>query len=546
MTLHTAWTFVLAALVAGPLLLFAFKGVRLVVSNLLARRALEYAGFVVPRTPGFSYLKGHLDLFIRCTGQVSAVIMWLRANMPELQEKTFSMYLSFFFTMIVSTDPDVAYQVLHKKNYDKQDYETIRDVVGNSLLTANGEPWARKRRIMNHGFKPEMIKSMVPTFAHYARLMCDMIERDLRSRPEGPQSAWIDMAEVFSKATLDIIGDVAFGHKFNFTISPVNDARVSSIKEMVYMSLSEPAKLLSNPLRMITHPRRTYQYYRHLRKFKALGMDIVRRARTRAEALARADSKDAGDSILGLILKMGTLSEDDKLSESDLLDEIMTFLVAGHETTAGTASFALLYLAKHPDCLAKAVAEVDSILLTRDAPCGYEEQHRMDYLLAVFREVLRLHPVAPAAMRIAPAGEIIDGKVLKRPTPVFIPYVGLHRNRELWGADADEFRPERWLGASPIKHPMAYVPFSNGPRICIGKDLAMLEFRVLMATFLRRFRWRIPRDLAYRDDVRDGDPDCSAEPTDRAALPPGFEVAYNEQITQRPRECVVEILGLRD
>lgn len=219
----------------------------------------------------------------------------------------------------------------------------------------------------------------------------------------------------------------------------------------------------------------------------------------------------------------------------------MTFLIAGHETTASTASFALLYLGQHPEALAKAVAEVDSILSTPTSVCGYEEQNKMEYLGAIFKEVLRLQPIAPAALRNVPAGETIDGKVLDREASIIIPYAPLHRNKKLWGEDADEFKPERWLGESPVKHLFSYLPFSQGPRICIGKDFALLEFRVLLATFLRRFRFKVPRDLAYRNTFLPTDPDFGAEPGDKANRPLGFEVAFSEAITMRPRECLVAV-----
>ncbi|KAI9014307.1 cytochrome P450 [Hyaloraphidium curvatum] len=518
---------VVGTLVAAALLYAGFVVGQTFLKNFHRRRVLEAAGFVPPRTEGYTLWKGHMDLFARSNMHFTAVTQ-LMAQDPAVPE-TFPLYLGFFYTMLVSYDPDVVHQVLLKKNYPKTDYDSVRPIVGNGLLTSEGDVWSRKRRVMNHGFKPDFLRQMVPAFSSYGTLFADAISRQVAAHPGEP----VDMGEWFSKVTLDIIGEVGFGYRFGFTTSSPDDERTTSIKNMVYVSLAEPAKLLTNPMRYITHPRETYNFYQELGKFKMLGLDIVREARLREQS---GDEK-GGNSILDLLMKMGSANAEDRMSDEDFLDEIMTFLVAGHETTASTSAFTLLLLNKHSEALAKVVAEIDSILPTPTSPCGYEEQAKMEYLGAVFKEVLRMHPIAPGAMRTVPAGETIDGKVLTGDTPIYIPYTALHKSKRFWGDDAEEFKPERWLGESPVKHLFAYIPFSNGPRICIGKDFALLEYRVLMASFLRRFRFRIATDLAYRDDVRPDDPDFAAEMTDRATKPVGAEVAFAEPATQRPRDC---------
>lgn len=298
----------------------ALKLAKLVVKNLLARQSVERAGFARPNAPGYSFFKGHVDLFINAGGSFTAMMQWLDRNDPGLPD-TFVVYISLFRTLLVTRDPDVAYQVLLKKNYPKDVYESITELVGAGLLTSGGEVWAKKRRIMNAGFKPDFLKTaMVPKFASYAKIMCDAMDRDLEAR-RGPEKNWVDMAEVLSRVTLDIIGDTAFGHHFNFTTSG-DDDDTARIKAMVFTTLSEPSKMLVNPFRKFTHPRQTYHYYQELARFKRMGLEIVRKARVKT-----TEGKDDGETnILSLILKMGQLSTDDRLSDQEILDEVAILL----------------------------------------------------------------------------------------------------------------------------------------------------------------------------------------------------------------------------
>lgn len=175
---------------------------------------------------------------------------------------------------------------------------------------------------------------MVPAFASYSSLMCDSIIADIKTRPAGPRRNWVDMGDWFSNVALDIIGDVGFGHKFNFTKS-FGDANTAKVKEMVFIALSEPSKQLTNPLRKFTHPRQTWRFYKELAKFHQLGLDIIKEAKKKT-----ASGKEMGESnILDLILKMGQLSEEDKLSDQEMLDEILTFLVAGSSLFSSSIRF---------------------------------------------------------------------------------------------------------------------------------------------------------------------------------------------------------------
>jgi cytochrome P450 len=176
------------------------------------------------------------------------------------------------------------------------------------------------------------------------------------------------------------------------------------------------------------------------------------------------------------------------LSEADVAGSIITFVGAGHETTANTLAWTLFLLAKHPAVLAAVEAEIDS--------CGSEDVARWpDQLVltrAVVDEAMRLYPPAPIMSRIASAAdEILGVKIPRSSTIIIAPYI-IHRHHSLWERP-DYFHPERFLPRAKEKLvPYAFLPFGAGPRVCIGQRLSQVEAVIVLATLLRSFRFSLP------------------------------------------------------
>lgn len=133
------------------LLYLAGKMGYILFKNILDRRAIEAAGVYVPKGDGYTWLKGHMDLFVTKGGSFTAVCAYLDKERPDVPD-TFVTYISLFATILVSRNPEVAAQVLLRKNYPKDSYDSIKPIVGMGLLTTGGDHWVKKRRIMNHGF----------------------------------------------------------------------------------------------------------------------------------------------------------------------------------------------------------------------------------------------------------------------------------------------------------------------------------------------------------------------------------------------------------
>lgn len=181
----------------------------------------------------------------------------------------------------------------------------------------------------------------------------------------------------------------------------------------------------------------------------------------------------------------------ERLSPQNVRRQVITFLVAGHETTSGALSFALHYLAQHPDVAARARAEVDRVWGDTEAP-GYEQVAKLRYVRRVLDESLRLWPTAPGFAREAREDTVLGGTHPMRRGAWALVLTGmLHRDPEVWGADAERFDPDRFdAKAVRSRAPHTFKPFGTGARACIGRQFALHEATLVLGLLLRRYELR--------------------------------------------------------
>jgi cytochrome P450 len=173
------------------------------------------------------------------------------------------------------------------------------------------------------------------------------------------------------------------------------------------------------------------------------------------------------------------------MTTAELRDNLLTFIVAGHETTAQTLSWALYLMGFDTSAQDRARAEVQSALQGRAA--GAEDLQALPFIRAIIDETLRLYPAGGMLSRTAQSDDMLCGTQIKKGETVMIPVYALGRHRKLWEAP-DAFRPERFRDRKAIDR-YAYLPFGDGPRICIGASFALQEAVIILATLLQRFRF---------------------------------------------------------
>ncbi|QIS09813.1 cytochrome P450 [Nocardia arthritidis] len=365
----------------------------------------------------------------------------------------------------------------------------LREIAGPGLFTAfNNEPaWGAAHRILVQGFTKEAMRGYHPTMV---AVVDDLLEY-WRSRGD----EWIDVVDDANQLALEIIGRAGFGWSAGgFAERGPFGARLRRGLTYLNRAVNLPTFVRSTVLR-----RQTAQHHRDIAYLHTVVDEMI--AARRAAAEPRPD-------LLELMLTTPDPATGNRLDAAAIHSQCVTMLVAGHETSAAALSFALYELARHPEIASKARAEIDTVLPAAGTPIGYNDIARLRYLRRIIDETLRLWPVAPGFFREATGPVTLNGHEFARGDWVFVLTLAAHRDHDAWGADADQFDPDRWLPERLRQlGPHIYKPWGTGPRACIGRIFALHEVTLALAHILRAF-------------------DLHPEP--------GYDLIVNEQITLKP------------
>ncbi|MFI2510440.1 cytochrome P450 [Streptomyces sp. NPDC018972] len=364
----------------------------------------------------------------------------------------------------------------------------LRPVAGDGLFTAyNHEPnWQLAHDVLAPGFSREAMAGYHPMMLAVAERLTEHWDRAAAGgRP-------VDVPGDMTKLTLETIARTGFGHDFgSFERSrphPFVTAMVGTLTHAQRLN-SVPAPL--SPMLLRRAGRRNAADIARLHRI----VDEVVRSR-RAGGGGDGSGGGRGD-LLDRMLETSHPETGERLSAENVRRQVITFLVAGHETTSGALSFALHYLSREPEVAARARAEVDRVWGDAAAP-GYEQVARLRYVRRVLDESLRLWPTAPAFAREATRDTVLGGEhPMRRGAWTLVLTPMLHRDPEVWGEDAERFDPERFdAGAVRSRPPHVFKPFGTGARACIGRQFALHEAVLVLGLLLRRYELRA--DPAYR------------------------------------------------
>jgi cytochrome P450 len=372
--------------------------------------------------------------------------------------------------IVMLNNPDYAEYVLvrNHRNFIKfpRFFRHVDAIFGQGLLTSEGEFWHRQRRLAAPAFHAQRVAGYGDTMVHHTQRML------AGWRPGDVREVHTEMMEV----TLRIAAKTLFDAEVNADVAELGQAFDALAHEI--------AKRVRRPWR-IPDAIPTPGNIRYLRG--------VRRVDQLVNAIISERQRDNGDR--GDLLSMLMLARDDEgkaMTQRQLRDEVITLLLAGHETTALALSWTWYLLAQHPQADAKLAAELRDVLGGR-APTA-SDLPRLRYTEQVVTEAMRIYPPAWTIGREALADCEIGGYHIPAGTTVIIsPWVS-HRNPRYF-ADPVAFRPERWdNGFADTLPRFAYIPFGGGPRICIGNRFAMMETILVLATVAQRFHLELQDD----------------------------------------------------
>jgi cytochrome P450 / NADPH-cytochrome P450 reductase len=380
--------------------------------------------------------------------------------------------------LIVVSGFDLVDEICDDRHYDKMLGKALLDrrvVAGDGLFTSwTHEPnWKKAHNILLPTFSMQSMKSYMPQMADIAM---QLVQKWERLNPEQD----IDVPADMTRLTLDTIGLCGFDYRFNSFYSEEPHPFVAS---MVY-NLEEATEALTRlPIQNKLMVRK-HRKVQESQSFMNATIDKVI-----AERKASGDQSEKRDLLAHMLTGVDKESGEG-LSDVNIRYQIITFLVAGHETTSGLLSFALYYLLNNPDVLAKAYEEVDRVLGAdlSTAPT-YEQVKQLKYVSQILKESLRLWPTAPIFTRHPYEPTVLGGKYqIDQQNSLTVLTPMLHRDPKIWGDNPEEFDPERFTREAEESRPAnAYKPFGTGQRACIGRNFAMQEATLVLGMILQRF-----------------------------------------------------------
>jgi cytochrome P450/NADPH-cytochrome P450 reductase len=353
----------------------------------------------------------------------------------------------------------------------------IRDIALDGLFTAKTtEPnWQKAHNILMPAFS-------MGSMSNYFPMMLEIAEQMMTRWSQLNANDEIDVPADMVRLTLDTIGLCGFDYRFNSfnreEPHPFIDSMLVALQESIDRAVALPMVHALNF-------RRRQRYEKHIENLKTIVDAVI------AERKADGGTSDAKD-LLSLMLTGADPATGEKLSDENIRYQIITFLIAGHETTSGLLSFTLQYLIKHPAVLKRAYAEVDEVFgADLDSPPTLAQVGRLSYIRQVLNEALRLYPTAPA-FTVTPLEDTTLAGVypLKAGQPILILIGGLHRDEKAWGDNPELFDPDRFAPeVAALRLPNAFKPFGNGQRACIGSQFALQESVLALGMALQRFKF---------------------------------------------------------
>lgn len=382
----------------------------------------------------------------------------------------------FANTFYLVTDPELAREVLVTQAAvfpkDDRDVKILSRMVGHGLVTTNGDAHKRQRRLAQPAFHSKRIEAYADTMVEYTTAMLDEWDDD---QP-------FDVAEEMRALTMYIVARTLFGADraaMRATADRVG-AAIHVLQEIANHEFQSPLVL---PVWLPSAMNRDRQ--RAVDTLYGIIDDLI------AERRAGSSVADTGDLLSMLLLS--TDEAGDAFTDDEVRDQLVTFFVAGHETTSNALTWTWMLLSRHPAEEARLHAEVDAALGGR--PPSLADLPRLPYTLQVIKESMRLYPPAwTLNTRRAAADTTIGPYTLKRGDKVWISPFAMHR-RPAYFPDPERFDPGRWTPEREKALPRyAYMPFGGGPRVCIGNSFALMEAHLIVAAVAQRFRLRLLPD----------------------------------------------------
>ncbi|KAF9789640.1 cytochrome P450 [Thelephora terrestris] len=418
-------------------------------------------------------------------------------------------------------DPKALHHIFHATSYLYRKSASRREmdaiIADRGLLYADGAAHRRQRKAMMPAFGLSASRELLPRFVEVVDKSEAMWKDLLAESPNEPVE--IDVAGWLGRAALDIIGNAAFEYDFcalDGTENPLTRTYLNLLSDTFGTTPLLSDIFVSDASRYLPHGFMTWLFERDTSPGRAPMRDNAKYAREVAKELIDAkrqniENGEIGKDLLGLLMK-GSGDVDGEMDDVEIASQVRTIMLAGHETTAKTMAHMLWELAKNPEYQTKLREELDDFVAVKgNADFTAIELETMPYLNAVIKETLRVHTSVPDIVRevsvddILPLSKPVVGRSGKAYHEISVPkgtlihasLSGYNANPAVWGSDARDFRPGRWLepGANKVDTPLGIygnlMTFAAGERSCIGWRFALIEMQAFIARLVREFQFEV-------------------------------------------------------
>ncbi|XP_078699297.1 cytochrome P450 4A25-like [Branchiostoma floridae x Branchiostoma belcheri] len=437
--------------------------------------------------PERHWLQGTMDLK-RITRHPEYVLEFMTEQTQRFP-KCFQQWIGPFRGVLMIVHPEVAKEVLKTIEPKGRVYEYLRPWLGDGLLLSRDEKWRRNRRLLTPAFHFEILRPYVKIYNQAT----DVFTEKMSSFAMKDEA--VEITKHLSLLTLDIILQCAFSH--NIECQRVGDknpyvAAVYAMSQLLMLRARSPWMHLWPMYRLTPEGREFVKLYNLVHQQAG---DIIK---ARREVLDKEGKEKIGRGSRYLdfldILLTARDPDGEGLTDDEIRAEVDTFLFEGHDTTASGISWSLYCLAKHPGHQERVREEVDAVMAGKDE-LTWQDISKLKYLTMCIKEAMRLYPPVPIVGRKITREFEFMGHRLPAGAELNVNVWCLHHNPAVWGEDFMDYKPDRFLSEN-MKNmdPYAFIPFSAGPRNCIGQNFALNEEKVVIARILHKFKVELVPD----------------------------------------------------
>ncbi|KAI3513200.1 hypothetical protein L1887_20527 [Cichorium endivia] len=343
----------------------------------------------------------------------------------------------------------------------------VKGLFGEGIVYLEGEQWAIHRKITSQAFNMERIKELVPEIVASTKSLLGEMEAKI----EGENRLELDVYKKFNDLSADIISRTAFGSNFE------EGKHIFELQDQLVKIASEAIRSVYIPGFKYLPTKKNRMSWNLQRESKEMITKIIEK---------NNKTRENPKALLSLLISPYNTKEnvEKRLSLDEIVDECKTFYFAGKESTANLLTWVFILLGSHQEWQEKAREEVVRV-------CGHDELPSAEHLpnfkmiSMILNEALRLYPAAPISVREACKDVKLGGLHIPAKTQLFMAMAAVHHDQKIWGEDAQKFNPMRFIDSK--KQMASYFPFGLGPRNCVGHNLAVVEAKIVLAMFVRKY-----------------------------------------------------------